>query len=559
MKISLIKTGSLILLLAFFTDTCCYGLAALSTSHNSIIKREILMALRSPQSEQKENAGSGTGPESHGIAKTIKDKSKILRTYFSDTFNAMQILLSTRSGLPADRGLIENGDLKISNHLTSPTNMAMALLQYVCARDYNIISNEEAKIRISSLLYILQNMQRHESGLFYAWYRTDEDMPYVDDKTGQGRYVPLIDNANLTTAIKIVAEAYSQDAQTSSMAKQIIEQQSYACLYDEEAGLLMGGIKVNNSMDNWHPAETLGSESRLAEQMLAAMGKIPKESIANSKIEIIRYRLLTGEEIPVLATWDGGVFQMFLPNIFVAEDSNPVMRLLLRNYIRVMQDYGKRRNILGKAIAGGYSACQITTKVYKKKQGLTAQTIYQGSQGLTELAQNQDAKKQAEKPIAEREWEMNICPYGFFLAGSVDRDFAIDNLTKLREVSSQIYSLGKRVGFVDSINVDTKELTPILLFLDLGMTIVSLDKMQDPEGLGVARYLYYSSDDTGKNLKYILSQQDNRLKKAIKEAGFDMAELLLEDRDYKGTSSIQPAEARPEKNYKTHLVFSSAA
>ena len=49
MKRLLIKTVSLLLLLVFFANTCCYGLATLPASQNPLIKREILAALQRTQ------------------------------------------------------------------------------------------------------------------------------------------------------------------------------------------------------------------------------------------------------------------------------------------------------------------------------------------------------------------------------------------------------------------------------------------------------------------------------------------------------------------------------
>ena len=49
MKRLSIKIVSLLLLLAFFADTCCYGLATLPASQNPIIKRAILATLQRTQ------------------------------------------------------------------------------------------------------------------------------------------------------------------------------------------------------------------------------------------------------------------------------------------------------------------------------------------------------------------------------------------------------------------------------------------------------------------------------------------------------------------------------
>jgi hypothetical protein len=49
MKRLTVKTISLVLLLAFFADAACYGLATLPASQNPIAKREILATLQRTQ------------------------------------------------------------------------------------------------------------------------------------------------------------------------------------------------------------------------------------------------------------------------------------------------------------------------------------------------------------------------------------------------------------------------------------------------------------------------------------------------------------------------------
>lgn len=446
--------------------------------------------------------------------------ARSLESYFKDSFHSMELLLSERSGIPIDKGVVEDGKIRVIQSLTSPTNIGMGLLQYVSARDMKFAAEDEARAVILRMLKTLSKMERHSSGLFYSWYETNAEEPFVTS-----RYVPSIDNTNLTAALKIVGEAYKNDGtaegkEISRLAYAIIDPQDYSVIYDEAKGLLAGGITAEGKKETWYPAETLGSESRMSSQIIAALGKIDKATILNSKIEIRKYRLSTDEEIPVLATWDGGAFQMFMPNLFVAEDLNPVMKMLLFNYTRVMEDQGNTRNILNKGIAAAYSACETANG-------------YNGEQGIAALAQNPNASRS--RP-GYYKWQSAITPHALFLSGTVNRNLAINNLTKLKDMPG-IYIDG--FGFVDSLAASDGSSVPSKLVLDEGMILAAIYKMSDPEGLGLAKYLYGS--DIGKDLKNILKVQDDKLKEAIDTLASTKPQTELETSPPKDESLIVTA------------------
>ena len=431
-----------------------------------------------------------------------KEYTEILRACFKGSINSMKTML-TKCSLPVDKfNLVTASAIQTT---TSPTNIGMALTSFVAARDLGFIDENEARKTIAKMMNTISNLKRHESGLFYAWYEAWAKKPVVRD-----RYVPAIDNVNLTISLKIVAEAYKKDntkdgKDIARMANEIINSQDYSAVYDPEKQMMVGGIDRLGDPVKWHPAETLGSESRLGSQVIPAMyDYMDNDSILRSNPLIINYELLSGEKIPVLATWDGGAFQMFLPHIFVAEDLNPAMKTLLENYVLVMKDQGKRRNILGIEMAAAHSACET---------GMG----YNGSQGIAVLAQNADVTL----PVKSASWESHITPHAIFLAGTVDRDFAVENLVKLRELSPKSYAKG--FGFVDSVNARNGKAIPFKLALDEGMIMGSIYKTLDQDNLGLAKYLYYSN--IGPKLAEIMRKQDLKLYAEIKRAGFTIKEL----------------------------------
>ena len=168
-------------------------------------------------------------------------------------------MVSKKSGLLMDKCRVVNGKLKPLQTTTSPTNIGMGLTSYVAARDLKLETEEEARNAILKILKTTRKLERHKSGLFYAWYETESESPSVTD-----RYVPSIDNANLTTALKITSEAFRNDTtpqgrEITKIANEIIDSQNYSIIYDKKAGLLVGGINRSGLKETWHPAGTLGS------------------------------------------------------------------------------------------------------------------------------------------------------------------------------------------------------------------------------------------------------------------------------------------------------------
>jgi len=62
----------------------------------------------------------------------------------------------------------------------------------VVGRDTKVVGEAEARHAILKMLQSLSKMERHNTGLFYAWYEATEETPSVTDN-----YVPVVDNANL--------------------------------------------------------------------------------------------------------------------------------------------------------------------------------------------------------------------------------------------------------------------------------------------------------------------------------------------------------------------------
>ncbi|MFA5499755.1 MAG: phosphotransferase, partial [Candidatus Omnitrophota bacterium] len=440
----------------------------------------------------------------------------VLRPYQEMSINTMRAMICPESGLPMDKARIVSGKLEAVSTFTSPTNIARALETFVIAKD---------RAAILRILNTLQGMERDKHGLFYAWYRARESRPSVSDK-----FVPAIDNMNLVVALKIVAEAYKADTAVRDRALSIIRRQDYSDLVD--TNFIAIGFNTSGNVVKTNIAFSMGTETRSSITVLKAMGMLKKDG-KSVKIDltptVVQYELLSGEVIPVLATWDGSAFQTLAPNAILAEDARladgrePRIKMLFENYLRASEDTAKRKNILGQngGIAATYSACQIGGGAYD----------YSGIQGNTMLAEDAAASRQALRR------ETCIPIYSIFLTGTVKPEFAAQQLATLRQAVPSVYTTG--AGFADSFTAiegaPTAEkpvrVIPMKLPLDDGYITIALAKALDADNLGIAAYLRNS--DIGPEIQRILETQDDALGRATEAAhvrdNFRRADALINE------------------------------
>ncbi len=93
----------------------------------------------------------------------------------------------------------EHPDGKVA-HRTSPTNVGMALLATLAARDLGYVDLLELVVRIRSTLETLVGLERHEGHLL-NWYDTMTLEPLAP------RYVSTVDSGNLAAALVVIKQA----------------------------------------------------------------------------------------------------------------------------------------------------------------------------------------------------------------------------------------------------------------------------------------------------------------------------------------------------------------
>ena len=93
--------------------------------------------------------------------------------------------------LPPDN--VQEQPVAVVAHRTSPTNMGLALLANLAARDFGYLGLGRLLERTTNTLLTMQRMERHR-GHFYNWYDTQTLQPLAP------RYVSSVDSGNLAGA-----------------------------------------------------------------------------------------------------------------------------------------------------------------------------------------------------------------------------------------------------------------------------------------------------------------------------------------------------------------------
>jgi len=100
-------------------------------------------------------------------------------------------------GLPPDN--VQETPARQVAHRTSPTNIGMALLSTLAARDLGYLRSPEFAARMRTVLGTIESLERHEGHLF-NWYDTLTLEPL------RPRYVSTVDSGNLAASLIALSE-----------------------------------------------------------------------------------------------------------------------------------------------------------------------------------------------------------------------------------------------------------------------------------------------------------------------------------------------------------------
>ncbi len=410
--------------------------------------------------------------------------SKQLEAISKQTYRYFEDFTDEDTGLTYDAVRLNNGEVAAQKH-TSPTNIGMYLMSTISAEEMGLITKEEAINKITTTVHTLEEMKTW-NGLYYNWYYTDDGSLMTD----WGQFISTVDNGWLSAGLIVTGQAYPE---LYPRVNKIVKAMDYSTLYDPEVGQMRGGFDVETGSHTAHHYGAFYTEPRLASYIAIGKGDVPKEhwwkmyrtmpeswdwqsqtpegyTEIYDGVEVFEghYTYKGTEFVP---SWGGSMFEALMPSLVLKEKE------------------------LGKDALGLNNQRHTDIQIeYAEDQGYAAW-------GMSPSATPEGYSEFGATPLGMEGYKSDgtVTPHATFLALEYAPMEAFENIQTLRSFDAY----GK-YGFLDSVNVETGEVTNAYLALDQGMTMVSIvNYLQD----GVIRD-YFHQGKIGKSPEDLLIKEE---------------------------------------------------
>ncbi|WP_244199452.1 glucoamylase family protein [Halobacillus trueperi] len=398
--------------------------------------------------------------------------SKQLEAISKKTYRYFEDFTVEETGLTYDAVRYdENGEMTAQKH-TSPTNIGIYMMSTIAAEEAGHISRDAAVDKIQTTLTTLEDMEKW-NGLFYNWYNTSDGSLYTD----WGEFISTVDNGWLSAGLIVVGQAYPE---LYDQSNEIVQDMDYSTLYTPEVGQMRGGYDVAAESYTSHHYGAFYTEPRVASYIAIGKGDVPKEhwwkmyrtmpdswdwqaqkpegyTTTYDGVEVFEghYSYNDKKYVP---SWGGSMFEALMPPLVLKEKE------------------------LGKDALGLNNQRHADIQIeYAKEEGYEAW-------GMSPAATPEDYSEFAATPLGMDGYKSDgtVTPHATFLALEYAPMEAFKNIQQLKRFDT--YS---KYGFLDSVNVETGEVTNAYLALDQGMTMVSIiNYLKD----GVIRDYFHESD-----------------------------------------------------------------
>ncbi|KGX89476.1 glucoamylase family protein [Pontibacillus marinus] len=414
--------------------------------------------------------------------------SKELKAISEKTYRYFEDFTNEKTGLTYDAVRMNNDDLNEKKY-TSPTNIGMYMMSTISAEEMGIISRDEAVAKIEKTLDSLEDMKKW-NGLFYNWYYTKDGSLMTD----WGQFISTVDNGWLSAGLVVVGQAYPElNDQTSS----IVDNMDYSTLYTPEVGQMRGGYDVEAGSYTAHHYGAFYTEPRVASYISIGKEDVPKEhwwkmyrtmpgswdwqaqtpegyTETYDDVEVFEghYSYKGKKYVP---SWGGSMFEALMPQLVLKEKE------------------------LGKDALGLNNQRHVDIQIqYAEEQGFEAW-------GMSPAATPEGYSEFAATPLGMDGYKSDgtVTPHATFLALEYAPMEALKNINTLKRFDAY-----DKYGFLDSVNVETGEVTQAYLALDQGMIMVSIaNYLKD----GIIRD-YFHNDEIGESPEELLIKEEFSIK-----------------------------------------------
>jgi len=420
------------------------------------------------------------------------------------------------TGLPSDN---IGGDLTAPAAYTSPTNIGGYLWSTVTARDLGIISEDDARERMTKTLTTLETLERNTaSGMFYNWYdpATGAKLTtWPDSGDVVHPFLSTVDNGWLAAGLRIVREA---EPSLASQADSLYRSMDFAAFFNPEgapglpAGTNRGGFwevappdcSVAAPMYNGsgveafytcHHYDTTVSESRIATYLGIANGSIPPTALYGThrtmppgcdwawqeQLPTGTVRTYQGYDVwegvysyrgmSFVPSWGGSMFEALMPDLLVPETkwgprswrlNHPITVEVQKQHGLDDAGYGYWGFSPASNPAGGYAEYGVDLAGMRSDG-------YTSDQEKTDVDIDRPGCTVGTNPDPDF-GDGVVTPHASFLALPYDREGVLANLQAI-ETDLGAYGPG---GFYDAVAVGSGTVAERYLSLDQSMIMAAI-------------------------------------------------------------------------------------
>jgi hypothetical protein len=424
--------------------------------------------------------GAAMGVLTPGVGIAVeKQKGREIEQKYTEfaesTWRGMEVLANTPTGLPVDRMILagnpnslksgkelltkkwERSGFEVSAKNTSVTNVGLYLVSLSGARDLGFISDQEATGRAKRVLNCLNEVEGHQ-GLFPQWINTETGKRDGEDDEVIYKY-SSVDNVNLSASLRVTASAFPD---LRDKANRLREDMNLLALYDKESDCFYGSYNSKSGTfssfvyrNGFSETRTLGYDGATRGMPRAhfdkCLGYYPNSEIESwRRADILNEEGVQSPHDPnrrITVSHGGGMFEALMPALFVREyQESPEWKGFIDNFIQKQIEYG-RLNTKG---YWGFSPCAPPNGHYAPEVGVQSLAMIK--------FRNPDVKV--------------VTPHAVFLAAPFVPESAMENLQRLKRDFPGLYN--NEYGFLDSVNVETREVCREILSLDHGLSYAAL-------------------------------------------------------------------------------------
>lgn len=299
-------------------------------------------------------------------------------------------------------------------HRTSPTNIGLCLLSCLAALDLGLASRQEALGIVENILSTLKKMPKWQ-GHLYNWYDTQSLEPL------RPVYVSTVDSGNLAACLIILRQGLAETGnnQLAQCCSELLEQMSFAPLYDSRRQLMSIGTDPSGDLLSSGCYDLMASEARTASYIAAAKGEVP----------IKHWRCLSRAQVTTgtrrgMVSWTGSMFEYLMPRLFFPSEKGSVLYETEGFCIDVHRQRTKKSDLPWGVSESAFHSLDAALNYRYKAHGCGALALKKGMDS-----------------------ELVVSPYSSFLALCRRPEAAVKNLRRLEKAGI----LG-RYGFWEAID-----------------------------------------------------------------------------------------------------------